>query len=244
MRDQEFATRNSLPQHLKQPDVMHEPDNLTQVSSQHGCPVPPPAGDCYSAGERVWMEHGQQLRGRLLAPFLSLMTSARLTPDQITLLSLLAGLGFAPLWYWQYRWLAVGSLALHVLLDGMDGPLARFQHSASPRGSFTDSFCDQLVVSTVTVVLMVMEPQLTVVAGSLFLVLYASVLAIALVRSTLKIPYSWLVRPRFFLFVAIPLHLLQVPHALTVVVWTSNLLLAIKLATGFFKLRKQLPGPE
>jgi phosphatidylglycerophosphate synthase len=223
---------------------MHEPDNVTQVTSEHLASDHAPAGDCYSAGERAWMEYGQQLRGRILDPGLSLMTSARMTPDQITLLSLLAGLAFAPLWYWQYKWLAVGAIALHVLLDGMDGPLARFQHVASPRGSFTDSFCDQLVVSAVTIVLMITEPQLSVVAGSLFLVLYASVLAIALVRSTLRIPYSWLVRPRFFLFLAIPLYLLQVPHAVTVVVRTSNLLLAIKLATGFFKLRRQLPGPK
>ena len=136
------------------------------------------------------------------------------------------------------------ALALHVAVDGLDGPLARFQELASPRGSFTDSFCDQLVVSTVVITLMLGPPHLSVFAGSTFLVLYAGVLAIAMVRSALQIPYSWLVRPRFFLFLAIPLNLLDVPDSVPIVVWVSNALLAVKLATGFFKLRTRLDGPE
>ncbi len=205
---------------------------------------PESKGDCYSSGERAWMEYGQQLRGRWLAPWLSLLTTSRVSPDQITFVSLLFGLAFGPLWYMEREWLAVIVLALHVVIDGLDGPLARFQKVASPRGSFTDSFCDQLVVSTVVITLMIGSPHLSVFAGSAFLVLYASVLAIAMVRSTLQIPYSWLVRPRFFLFLAIPLSLLDVPDSVLIVVWVSNVLLAIKLATGFFKLRTRLDGHE
>ena len=201
-------------------------------------------GDCYSAGERAWMEYGQQLRGRWLGPWLSLLTKARVSPDHLTIVSLLFGLAFGPLWYFECEWLVVIALALHVAVDGLDGPLARFQELASPRGSFTDSFCDQLVVSTVVITLMLGPPHLSVFAGSTFLVLYAGVLAIAMVRSALQIPYSWLVRPRFFLFLAIPLNLLDVPDSVPIVVWVSNALLAVKLATGFFKLRTRLDGPE
>jgi len=203
-----------------------------------------PKGDCYSAGERAWMEYGQELRGRFLAPILKLLTRLRIGPDHLTILSLLFGLAFAPLWYFGQPWLAVIALAIHVAIDGLDGPLARFQLVASPRGSFTDSFCDQLVVSTVIIMMMVGPPRLSVLAGALFLVVYTGVLAIAMVRNSLNVPYSWLVRPRFFLFLAIPLQLLELPHSVATVVWASNILLGIKLATGFFKLRKRLDGPE
>jgi phosphatidylglycerophosphate synthase len=203
-----------------------------------------PKGDCYSAGERAWMEYGQELRGRLFDPGLRLLTTLRIRPDHLTVLSLLFGLSFAPLWYVEQPWLAVIALAIHVVIDGLDGPLARFQEAASPRGSFTDSFCDQLVVSTVIIMLMVGPPGLSVLGGSLFLVVYTGVLAIAMVRNSLNVPYSWLVRPRFFLFLAIPLQLLELPHSVSTVVWASNILLGIKLTTGFFKLRKRLDGPE
>lgn len=201
-------------------------------------------GDCYSAGERDWMEYGQQVRARILGPWLRLMTRLRITPDHITILSFLFGVAFAPLWYFEYFWLAVSALWTHVALDGIDGPLARHQQCASPRGSFTDSFCDQLVVSAVTIFLMIGSPGLSIVAGSTFLVVYVGVLAIAMVRNTLQIPYSWLLRPRLILFLAIPIQLLGVPHAIPIVVWSSNVVLSIKLATGFYKLRKRLDGPN
>lgn len=190
------------------------------------------------------MEYGQQLRARLLAPFLGLMTKLRITPDHITILSFLFGIAFAPLWHSEIGWLAVCALWIHVALDGIDGPLARFQNSASPRGSFTDSFCDQLVVSAVAISLMTGKPELSIPAGSIFLVVYTGVLAISIVRNSLQIPYSWLVRPRLILFLAIPVQLLGVSHAIAVVIWSSNGVLAIKLATGFYKLRKRLDGPE
>ena len=207
-------------------------------------PAEPAAkGDCYSAGERDWMEYGQQVRARHLAPFLRLMTKLCITPDHITILSFLSGVAFAPLWYFENVWLAVSVLWVHVALDGIDGPLARFQNCASPRGSFTDSFCDQLVVSAVTIVLMTGRPVLSIPAGSMFLVVYTGVLAISMVRNSLQIPYTWLVRPRLILFLAIPAQLLGVSHAIAVVIWSSNVVLAIQLATGFNKLRKRLDGP-
>lgn len=94
-----------------------------------------------------------------------LLTKLHITPDHLTILSFLFGLAFATLWHLEYYWYGIASLWIHVALDGFDGPLARYQNSASPRGSFTDSFCDQVVVSTVTIMLMVGWPRLSVAAG-------------------------------------------------------------------------------
>ena len=67
-------------------------------------------------------------------------------------------------------------------------------------------------------------------------------MTISKVRNSLQIPYSWLLRPRLILFLAIPIQLLGLPHAIAVVVWCSNAVLGIKRATGFYKLRKRLDG--
>ena len=205
---------------------------------------PAPKGDCYSAGEREWMEYGQHFRARLLAPLLRSLTKLRVTPDHLTILSFLLGLAFAPLWYFEYFWYGIAALWMHVALDGVDGPLARYQNSASPRGSFTDSFCDQAIVSTVTIMLMIGRPGISVAAGAIFLVVYTGVLAISMVRNSMQIPYSWLIRPRLILFLVIPCQLCGLPHAIAIVVWCSNVVLGIKLATGFYKLRGRLDGPE
>ena len=198
--------------------------------------------DCYSAGERQWMEYGQHLRARWLNPLLRLLDRWRVTPDHITIASLGFGVLFVPLWYLQFPWLAWSALMLHVILDGVDGPLARFQKVDSQRGSFTDSFCDQVIVSVVTMAMMNDSTRIVDVwGGSLFILLYVGVLAMSMVRNALQVPYSWLVRPRFFLFAAIAAELLGCTHAVAWTIWISNFLLAIKTVSGFFKLRERLP---
>ena len=205
---------------------------------------PPPTADCYSSGERRWMEYGQRLRGRLLEPFLGRMTRLGITPDHVTLASLISGVLFAPMWMTGHPWWSLVLLWGHVLIDGIDGPLARHQQTASQQGSFTDSFCDQMIVTVVAITLMSgPEPMIGIWAGSLFMVLYVGVLAISMVRNALSTPYSWLIRPRFFLFGAIPIELLGVTHLVWTVIWISNALLALKVCSGFFKLRDRLPGP-
>jgi len=204
----------------------------------------PTKADCYSAGERRWMEYGQRLRSRLLDPLLATLTRNRIVPDQVTLASLVLGLMFVPLWITGLHWRALLAIFLHVFLDGLDGPLARYQKIDSQKGSFTDSFCDQVIVTAVTITLMsAPNPMIGIWAGSLFMVLYVGVMAIAMVRNALRTPHFWLIRPRFFLFVAIPLELWNVPYAVSTVIWISNVLLGLKAISGFFKLRNRLPGP-
>ena len=201
-------------------------------------------GDCYSAGERGWMEYSQQLRAYWLGPTLKLMTAIRVTPDHLTLVSLILGLAFLPTWLLERPVLAIILLWLHVAMDGLDGPLARFQNCASPRGSFTDSFCDQIVVSAVTIALMMKPPGVSIAAGSTFLVVYVGVLAISMVRNTLQIPYSWLLRPRLIVYAVIPVQLLVTAHLLEPLMWICNAVMAMKLITGFLKLRRKLSGPD
>jgi phosphatidylglycerophosphate synthase len=199
--------------------------------------------DCYSAGERKWMELGQRLRAAWLTQLLKRLDQAKISPDHVTLASLVCGVLFVPLWLSGLFWVAVISLVLHVLLDGIDGPLARFQGVDSQRGSFTDSFCDQIIVSIVTIALMSgTQPQVGVWGGSLFVLLYVGVLAMSMVRNALQSPYSWLVRPRFFVYAAIAAELIGVTNAVAWTIWISNALLAIKATSGFFKLRQRLPG--
>ena len=55
--------------------------------------------DCYSGGERRWMEWGQQMRARLLTPLIRVLASLKVTPDHLTAVSLLTGLSFCGLWF-------------------------------------------------------------------------------------------------------------------------------------------------
>ncbi len=194
--------------------------------------------DCYSAGEGGWMELGQQVRHRLLSPLMRSLIRWRVAPDHVTLFSLAAGLFFYPL-YFHSPVAAFVALTLHVLLDGLDGPLARQLKSASRKGSFLDSFCDQLVV-TVTAFAMMQAGVISGICAGFYVFLYAMVVFFAMVRNALEIPYPWLIRPRFIVYVWMAVETWFLPGALEFVVWGFSLLLGFKMATGFNKIRRRI----
>lgn len=184
------------------------------------------------------MVRTQQWRGAWLAPVLTTLARWKIRPDVVTLTSTIVGLAFCPLlFYWPPG--ALLALAMHVALDGLDGPLARHLGTASRRGSFTDTMSDQLVVVASTVALMA-DHHLAVLPGGLYIFLYTVVVLFALARNALAIPYSWLVRPRFVVFAWIAVELYLVPGSLDYVIWIFNVLLAAKMLTGFARIRDRL----
>ncbi len=203
------------------------------------------SADCYSDGERKWMVLGQRLRAILLKPLLQVLSVFRVSPDTITLLSAIAGLTFVPLVFVDSVKTAIGMLVVHVLLDGLDGPLARYQHRASARGSFTDTCADQLVVTAVTITWMIgTSTNAAVLAGSVFIVVYALVVAMAMVRNAMEIPYSWLVRPRFMVYSTVAIDLLFHWQSTLPILTICDILLMWKVLTGFRALRRTIPGPQ
>lgn len=205
-----------------------------------------PKADCYSVGEREAMAWGRELRAWMFGPLTRALAAAGVTADQITAVSLAAGLAFCPLWLWPGSpvWAkpaALAALLLHVFLDGLDGPLARHLGTASRRGSFTDTLADQIVVTATALVLMASTPPaLGVWVGGVYIFCYAMVVGFAMVRSALGVPYSWLIRPRFWVYgwVAVDQYLL--PGWLEIVVGGFSAILAIKLASGFVAIRRML----
>lgn len=185
------------------------------------------------------MRRSQALRGRWLRPLLGGMATLGLTPNHLTLLSLVAGLAFCPVFLWGSSAVAFGLLLAHVLLDGLDGPLARFAGRASNQGSFTDTSADQVVVACSTLTL-IQAGHVGAWPGGLYVFCYSTVVVFALVRNALAIPYSWLVRPRFLVYLWMPVELHLWRGSLDVVLWILNGLLVVKTLTGFVQIRRQL----
>jgi phosphatidylglycerophosphate synthase len=194
--------------------------------------------DCYAHGERTFMMFTQRVRGRLFAPLLSALDLIGTTPNHLTLASLIAGLAFCPVYFWSTP-LAFVLLAMHVLLDGLDGPLARHQGIASRRGSFTDTMSDQTVITATTLTLMYAR-VVDLVPGTLYIFTYAVVVLFAMARNFLETPYSWLIRPRFYVYAWLLVETYLWPATIDYVLWICVAVLAIKLVTGFARIRARL----
>lgn len=202
--------------------------------------------DCYSAGERDAMLWTQQVRSRWLAPLLATAVRCGIAADHVTLASLIVGLSFVPLYLWPdqpwwSRLAAMLALLAHVVLDGIDGPLARQAGTASRRGSFTDTVADQIVVTATTLALIVApQPRASGWIAGLYIFLYAMVVAFAMVRNALGVPYTWLIRPRFWVYAWIVVDQYLWPGKLDWVLAGFACLLAIKMASGFVAIRRML----
>jgi archaetidylinositol phosphate synthase len=194
--------------------------------------------DCYSAGDRAFMQWGQKIRHVLFTPLLKVLMATHVTANHLTLAALLCGVLF-PIAFQSYHSLGFVLLALHVFFDGRDGPLARAKGTASNSGSFTDTASDQLVV-LITTTVFIHQQMLGLISGMIYVFSYTIVVGFSMVRNALGIPYSWLVRPRFAIYLWALVEIYLWPGTLEYLVWTANALLAWKVSTGFYRIRHTL----
>jgi phosphatidylglycerophosphate synthase len=194
--------------------------------------------DCYADGDRGFMVWSQNLRAAALRPLLRLLARLGVTADVVTLVSLLLGLAFCPVYFFS-KPLALILLALHVLADGLDGPVARFSGTASRKGSFTDTMADQIVITATTITLIV-GGELGVLPGGLYIFTYTVVIAFAMIRNALSLPFSWLIRPRFFIYAWLPVSFYLLPGSLDYVIWAFVVLLVGKTVSGYVRIRRRL----
>jgi phosphatidylglycerophosphate synthase len=195
----------------------------------------------------------QNLKQAALRPVLVQLDRAGIRPNHVTWLALIFGLAFCPLYLLDggpaVTLLAYALLALHLIIDGVDGPLARHQAVASSAGSYTDTLADQTVIALTTMTYMQAElldrPGLGIFSGGCYLFLYTVVVATAMVRNGLGIPYRFLWRPRMLVYLLLFVEWAapadwRMSWVAEICVWAFNTLLAVSFLSGYRALRGRI----
>ncbi len=109
--------------------------------------------DTFLKHERPVQRWFAGVRLRVLRPILAPLDRLGATPNLLTTLSLLTALGIPAGFAWS-PWILVGAYGTHLLLDALDGTLARLQSRTTLRGSFLDTLADHthLVVTTLSLI--------------------------------------------------------------------------------------------
>ena len=191
--------------------------------------------NCYSKGELGLMRWSQKVRGVILTPLLSYLEKISIKPDHITVLSLITGLSSAALFYFSNT-VALLMIFVHVLLDSIDGPLARHTGKSSNKGSFADSAVDQTVLAAIIFVLINLE-IVSPIAGGIHILLYTIAVGFAMIRNSIGISYSFLLRPRFFFYIWLVMELFFYPETINYLLWACNIMLIPAVVIGFIKIR-------
>lgn len=195
-------------------------------------------GSIYSEDEERVLGPWQRIRQFFLAPIASVLSRLGISPDMLSYASVVLGIGFfllAPFQFTVAFWLLVAS----VICDGLDGVEARLKRTNTPRGSFTDMFCDQLVVAF-SVAGMTWKGSINPVLAVLFVYLYTALVIFLVLHRMLEVSSHWIIRPsRMALYIAIGLDFFFNVDLLNYLLLTYLLAFPM-LAVSFWRLRRAL----
>jgi phosphatidylglycerophosphate synthase len=178
------------------------------------------------------------MRQRLLSPIAFVLSRLHISADMLSYTSVLLGLGFCLLAPFQFE-LAFWLLVASVVCDGLDGVEAKFTHTNTTRGSFTDVCCDVAVVALVTAGLAwagLIHPALAVV----FVYSYTALATFLVLHRLLAVSSVGILRPsRMVFFTAIALFFFLRVNLLNALLLLYLLALPL-LALSFWRVRKAL----
>ena len=164
-----------------------------------------PPGSIYSEVEVLVLGPSQKIRQYVFRPLALLLSQLGISADMLSFASVLFGLGFfllAPVQFVVAFWLLVASL----ICDGLDGVEARATKTNTARGSFTDVFCDQVVVAF-SVAGLAWSGLVHPVLAILFVYTYTALVTFLVLHRLLHVSSAYLVRPsRMVLYAAIALY--------------------------------------
>ena len=196
------------------------------------------SGSIYSDVEELVLEPWQRMRQRFLSPIAFVLARLGISADMLSFASVVLGIGFflyAPFQFTVAFWFLIASL----VCDSLDGVEARLTGTNTVRGSFTDVFCDQLVV-TFTVAGMAWKGLIHPALAVIFVSVYTSLVMFLLLHRLLRVSSFGVVRPsRMLLYTAIALyfffHIDLLNYILLVYLVTLPLVFL-----SFWRLRKAL----
>jgi phosphatidylglycerophosphate synthase len=196
------------------------------------------SGSIYSDVEELVLEPWQRMRQRFLSPIAFVLARLGISADMLSFASVVLGIGFflyAPFQFTVAFWFLIASL----VCDSLDGVEARLTGTNTVRGSFTDVFCDQLVVAF-TVAGMAWKGLIHPALAVIFVSVYTSLVMFLVLHRLLLVSSFGVVRPsRMLLYAAIALyfffHIDLLNYLLLVYLLTLPLVFL-----SFWRLRKAL----
>lgn len=196
------------------------------------------SGSIYSDVEELVLEPWQRMRQRFLSPIAFVLARLGISADMLSFASVVLGIGFflcVPFQFTVAFWLLIASL----VCDSLDGVEARLTGTNTMRGSFTDVFCDQLVVAF-TVAGMAWKGLIQPALAVIFVSVYTSLVMFLVLHRLLRVSSFGVVRPsRMLLYAAIALyfffHIDLLNYILLVYLVTLPLVFL-----SFWRLRKAL----
>lgn len=197
----------------------------------------------FAESEQAGQERFQKVRDRLVGPLVRLLIRCRVTADLISLLSLLqlVPFGYLLLTAENPQQIAIASVFvwLHVILDALDGPIARTTGTAGPAGAFTDMCVDHSGMLITTCLLTAAE-LINPTSAVAYVSSYTVAIAFTIWLNMIGHPFKLVIRTKYLLYALVTAYGLFDVNLIGQAVVVFCVIHVCFTIAGFCKLRQLL----
>lgn len=200
----------------------------------------------FAESEQAGQERFQKIRDGLLGPLVRVLIRCHVTADLISLMSLmqLVPFGYLVLTAETSQQIGVASIFvwLHVVLDALDGPIARTTGTAGPAGAFTDMCVDHSGMLITTCILTAAE-FVNPTAAVAYVSSYTVAVAFTIWLNMIGHPFKLVIRTKYLLYALVTAYGIFDVNLIDKAVVLFCVIHVLFAIAGFGKLRRILREP-
>ena len=186
---------------------------------------------CYSGGESWYNEPATRIKLNVYRPILLICRRFGITPNMVTFAGLLFGIAAGCALAFGFLWTAVVLLIIHVVLDGIDGTLAKFLGKSTFHGSIFDISSDMISVFFFVVGLVYLD-LLNSILALWFIFVYVSIVVFSIARNIFNRPYKNMLRPRYELYLVFLIYVFFGVNIFNISVFIFDIIMTVTFVTG------------
>jgi|GEM_PF-2392841 len=194
--------------------------------------------DCWSPSERKMKGFFETIKKYLFWPIVKTCAKFGITANMVSYVSAAIGIASA-VYVWYDMKISAILLLISLLLDGVDGAVARDQNPPKLPGSITDCFCDQLVISSTTIAF-IATGLLDPVIGGLYLVGYPLLITFSILKNIINKPNIYVFRPRIIVYIGFWIFVIFGKNYMDYIVLPISIIILLYVIYDFYSLRKTL----
>ena len=194
--------------------------------------------DSYSSAERRFIQPVRRVVSQTYAPLVRLLAALGVSPNAVSCVGPALGLAFVWLVRRDLR-LSFGVWTLSVLVDGVDGALARYLGCESEFGALVDALADHTREALIVVGLTA-SGALAPLWGSLYPFVYAMFNVTLFLANRNGVPAPWAIKSWMVLYPGIALYLLSGHNLLDIATSASIALMVLVIAPELFRLSQRM----
>jgi len=192
----------------------------------------------FSEKEARHIENFKNGRTKWLNPLARSIAKMGITADMVSILGFVMVFGFV---YFVERnpYAAMVLLLLHVMIDGLDGPVARVTGKAGNRGALLDIMCDHTGIVAATAGL-VYYGLVNGVVGLAYIYIYTIMIVFTIVRNVMRISPKIVVRTKYYIYILFAVYVFTGMNYLDGAMLLFSAIMLVSVLNDFFAIRKKL----